>query len=193
MNRKKIYNLVLVAILSAIIIIQSFVPGLGNIPIPPITPTIIHITVILGTLLLGLRQGVFLGAIWGGCSLLRAWVMPPSPISQLLFSNPIIAILPRIAVAIVFFYVFKILIQKLNRIYAIMIASILASLTNTLLVCLLIYIIYAQQYANLLNINISGLSKVLTTLILTSGVGEALVAMILVPILQKPLTKLYKR
>lgn len=190
MKRQKIYSLVLLAILSAIIIIQSFVPGLGNIPIPPITPTIIHITVIVGTLLLGLKQGMLLGTVWGICSLLRAWIMPPSPITQLLFGNPIIAILPRIAVAITAFYIFKLLFKKLGDTYATMIAAVIGSLTNTLLVCIFIYLIYSQQYANLLNIDVSGLWYVLATLIATSGLAEAGVAGVLVPLLKKPLSKL---
>lgn len=193
MNRNKIYNLVLVAILSAIIMIQSFVPGLGNIPIPPITPTIIHITVIVGTIILGLRQGIFLGFIWGLCSLLRAWIVPPSPITQLIFGNPIIAILPRIAVAIIAFYMFHLLIKKMKHMYATMLTAIIASLTNTLLVCIMIYLIYAQQYANLLNIDVSGIWKVLTTLILTSGLAEAIIACIITPILIKSLLKIYKK
>lgn len=43
-HKNKTYRIAILGILSAFIIVQTFVPS-GNIPIPPLNPTIIHITV----------------------------------------------------------------------------------------------------------------------------------------------------
>lgn len=58
-------RLTMMAIATAILLIQNFVPFLGNLPLPPLNPTIIHITVIVFTFLLGTRDGMIIGAIWG--------------------------------------------------------------------------------------------------------------------------------
>ncbi|MEL1196407.1 ECF transporter S component, partial [Staphylococcus epidermidis] len=80
------------------LIIQSFIPMVGYINIIPGLPavTTIHLTVIIGAVILGTRQGAILGLIWGLISLFRAYTSPGDPLSLLIFQNPIIAILPRL-------------------------------------------------------------------------------------------------
>lgn len=68
MSKKKKLSTRRIAIfglLTAILLIQNFVPFLGNIPIPPLNPTIIHITVIVATLTLGTVDGMILGGDLG--------------------------------------------------------------------------------------------------------------------------------
>ena len=87
--------MVLSAMFIAIIILQSFVPFLGNLPLVVLDITIIHITVIVGGIVLGPQAGFLLGFTWGMCSFFRAFTSG-SPISLLIFTNPLISVLPRL-------------------------------------------------------------------------------------------------
>ena len=53
MKRQRTFQMVLSAMFIAMIILQSFVPFLGNIPLVVLNITIIHITVIVGGIVLG--------------------------------------------------------------------------------------------------------------------------------------------
>lgn len=89
-RKNKTYRIAILGILSAIIIIQNFVPFLGNIPIPPLNPTIIQITVIVSAFVLGIKDGMIIGGIWGVVRMIKAYTLPTSPLDLLLFTNPII-------------------------------------------------------------------------------------------------------
>jgi uncharacterized membrane protein len=85
MNTKsKTYRLVIRAILTAIIILQTMVPFLGFIPIGITSLTIIHITVIVAAIVLGTKDGMFIGLVWGIFTMRlpprqRPWTLPFSP------------------------------------------------------------------------------------------------------------------
>jgi hypothetical protein len=64
-QKNKTYRIAILGILSAFIIVQTFVPFLGNIPIPPLNPTIIHITVIVAAFVLSTKDGMLVGLVWG--------------------------------------------------------------------------------------------------------------------------------
>ena len=68
MKRQRTFQMVLSAMFIAIIILQSFVPFLGNLPLVILDITIIHITVIVGGIVLGPQAGFLLGFTWGLCS-----------------------------------------------------------------------------------------------------------------------------
>lgn len=60
---EKIRSMVQMALLAAIIILMAFTPFLGYIPLGFTRATIIHIPVILGSLVLGPKKGLY----WGDC------------------------------------------------------------------------------------------------------------------------------
>ncbi|MBC9824910.1 MULTISPECIES: ECF transporter S component [Carnobacterium] len=189
-KNKSAYRTAILGILTAIIIIQNFVPLLGYIPIPPLNPTIIHITVIVVSLTLGTKDGMIIGSVWGITRMVKAFTMPASPFDYFLWRNPIIAVIPRIMVGFVAGYVYNICKKRMkNDSTAMIISSVLASLTNTIMVLGLIYIIYGETYASLLEVDFSNLLGVLGTVVLTSGIGEAIAAAIIAPIIARPLKK----
>lgn len=96
MKNKKTLQICIDASFLAIIIILTFVPYLGFISIPgtPISFTIIHVVVLLGAMLFGFKEGLLFGFIFGLCSLIKAATMPQA-ITDPLFVNPLISILPR--------------------------------------------------------------------------------------------------
>ena len=180
----------ILGILTAIVIIQNFVPLLGYIPIPPLNPTIIHITVIVVSLTLGTKDGMIIGSVWGITRMVKAFTLPASPFDYFLWRNPIIAIFPRIMVGFVAGYVYNVCRKRFKKdSTAMILSSVLASLTNTILVLGLIYLIYGETYAALLKVDYSNLLGVLGTVVLTSGIGEAIAAAIIAPIIARPLKK----
>ncbi|MGX7418701.1 ECF transporter S component [Carnobacterium gallinarum] len=192
MNQKKskTYRIAIIGILSAIIFIQNFVPMLGYLPIPPLNPTIIHITVIIAALTLGAKDGMIIGGVWGITRFVKAFVMPASPLDLLLFTNPFIAILPRILVGLVAGASYYALKRKMADTSAMVIASILGSLTNTILVLFFIYLFNSAEYAEAMKVSIDGLLKVLGTIVLTNGVAEAIAAAIIAPFIATALKRI---
>lgn len=189
-KNKSAYRTAILGILTAIVIIQNFVPLLGYIPIPPLNPTIIHITVIVVSLTLGTKDGMIIGSVWGITRMVKAFTLPASPFDYFLWRNPIIAIFPRIMVGFVAGYVYNVCRTRFKKDSTTMIlSSVLASLTNTILVLGLIYLIYGETYAALLKVDYSNLLGVLGTVVLTSGIGEAIAAAIIAPIIARPLKK----
>ena len=77
MNSKqgRTYDLALVSMFSAIIVILTFTP-IGLIDLPLIKATILHVPVIIGAILLGPKKGAFLGAVFGLASLVKNSMVP---------------------------------------------------------------------------------------------------------------------
>lgn len=189
-NKRKAYHTAILGILSAIIIIQNFVPLLGYIPIPPLNPTIIHITVIVAALTLGTKDGMIIGGVWGVSRLIKAFIAPASPLDLLLFTNPIISIVPRILVGFVAGYIYHLFKQKKGKdSLGMVVSSVFASLTNTILVLVFIYLFYKDDYASALNVDVANLAKALGAIVLTNGVAEAVAAAIIAPIVARPLKR----
>ena len=71
MNRSvKTRNMVLTAVIAAIIILMAFTP-VGYINLVVIKATLIHVPVIIGSVVLGPKKGAFLGFIFGLTSLIN--------------------------------------------------------------------------------------------------------------------------
>ncbi|MBS7578068.1 MULTISPECIES: ECF transporter S component [unclassified Enterococcus] len=170
------------AILVALLFLLAFTP-LGFIPIPPLNPTIMHIPVIVGGILLGPVYGGVLGGIFGLISLFRATLQGNFIFSPLVavpgtangdWRAIIIALLPRILIGIVAYYVFQ-LFKKRGRL-ACVIAGVAGSLTNTILVMNLIFFIFKEPYAVMVGKNVNVLYNAILAIILTNGVFEAVCA-----------------
>lgn len=195
MNKKNnTFRLVLLGMLTAIIIIQTSIPFLGYIPIGPLSLTIIQVTVIIAAIVLGTKEGAIIGGIWGMITFIRAFVAPTSVIAPIVFTNPLVSVLPRILIGVVAAYVFhKMLSRKLNQTVRMSIAGVLGSLTNTVLVLGLIYLFYREPYANFLELDMEQLLPALMTIVATNGITEAIISGLLTPIISKPLLKLIKK
>ncbi|WP_311134562.1 ECF transporter S component [Weissella confusa] len=102
-------KLVLIALFTAIILIQSMVPMLGLLPLGAfavgLSVQIIGVTVAIGAIVLGPGAGAFLGFVWGTYALWDAWTSVPS-IGALMFRNPLTALVPRILVGLIIGYLY---------------------------------------------------------------------------------------
>ena len=188
-TKNKAYRIAVLGIFTAIILLQSFVPFLGYIPIPPLNPTIIHITVIIAAISLGTKEGMIIGGIWGVVRLIRAFAAPQTPLDPLIFTNALISVLPRILVGLVAGLVFYTFRKKGKQTFGMALSAVLASLTNTIVVLSFIYLFYKDDYAAAINVDSSNLMYVLGGVVLTNGVAEAVAAGILGPIIAKPLLR----
>ena len=167
------------------------VTPLGFIPIGPINATTMHIPVIVASIILGPRLGAFLGGTFGLISLIRSTFIPTplsfvfSPFIPVIGTDQgswkalIIALIPRILIGVVPYFVYK-GIQRLtkNKVspLSLFLAGIAGSLTNTILVMNLIYFLFQQDYAQVLGTNINAVYSAVLAVIFTSGVPEAIVA-----------------
>ncbi|VEU80763.1 ECF transporter S component [Haploplasma axanthum] len=106
-KRNRVFELVLTAVLGAIILFMSLVPQIGFITIlPGVSITLVHIPVLIGVFLLSLKSSIILGFFFGLGSLFAALLSAKSAF-DMAFVFPWISILPRILFAVIAFYIAK--------------------------------------------------------------------------------------
>lgn len=177
-------------LLLTILILQDFIPALGNIPIGPLSLTTLQITVMIGAVVMGPGTGMLLGGTWGVITWLRAFFYPSSPLAPLIFTNPIIAIVPRFLVGLVAGYLFIWLHKIMKDRWALLITGAAGAMTNTLLVLGGIYLFArTPAVANGYHTDVAHLGVVLGTVLATNGLAEMVLSMILVPAISLPLLK----
>lgn len=181
-SRFSVRQMAMVGMLSAISIFLGLT-GLGFIPIPPVKATIMHIPVIIGAIVEGPIVGTLVGLVFGLFSMYQNFTAPGP--TSFIFWNPIIALVPRILIGIVAYYVYTIIKKKIkNQNISIAIASICATLVNTIGVLGLTYIFYLEKYSAILGINPKTAGVAIATIGATNGIPEAIVsAVISVPVI----------
>lgn len=181
-TNRKTNDLVKLSLFVAIIILQSWVPLLGYIAIPPLSITFIQVTVIVATLWLGIGQGMVVGFTWGLNSLIRAYVMPTSPLYIYVFRSPLVTILPRILMPLVVGLVAHYLLKnRVNWRAKAMISGIIGSLLNTVLVLGAIALFRRNEYMSIQGASLDTLWTVLGGIVLVNGIPEIIASAILTP------------
>lgn len=191
MQKNKAYRISILAMFIAIIIIQNFVPLFGYIPLGLLDLTTIHITVIIAAIILGPKDGALVGGAWGLITFIRAFTSPTSPLAPLVFTNPVVSIVPRILIGLVAGWLFIWLQRKIKRTPAMMLAALVGALVNTILVLGLIYLFYrtpavAQAYGTA---DVSRLGGLLLVVVATNGIPEAILAAVVAPLICTPLLR----
>ena len=180
-SSSKTRRLVLIGALGGIPIFLG-ISGLGLIRLPIFSLTIMHVPVIIGALLEGPIVGIAVGLIFGLFSMYQNITAPG--LTSFIFWNPIVALIPRMLIGIVAYYSFKLLKSKIKSTGVCAgFAAILGTLTNTIGVLGLTYILYLDRYAQAREISREAVAGTLLTVGLTNGVPEAIVsALITIPI-----------
>lgn len=192
-NKLSTKKLTLLAVFTAIIMLQTFVPNLGYIRFALVDFTIIHVTVIIGACLLGWKQGAILGGVWGISSMIYAYSTPG--LLNPLFYNPLIAVIPRIFVGLVASFVFGLFKNKTKIAARLCAAGIIGTLTNTILVLSALYVFGYDFLFKALNLSHGATDPVLTfilSLVTTNTLFEILIAAVVVPAVVIPLRRLVK-
>jgi uncharacterized membrane protein len=199
-SREKTRRLVMVSMLTAILIIFQFTP-IGYIPIPGFNPTLMHIPVIIGAIMLGPAEGAFLGLVFGLTSIIQATLQVPltgfifSPFVPLgNWKSVIIAIVPRVLVGLVAAYVFRLIARAdRSKIIACIVASVAGSAVNTVLVLSGVYVFFREDFAVKMGKSASLVMGILLGVVTTSGVAEAAAAAVICTLVCLPLFKVTKK
>ncbi len=155
--KTKTKTLTLTAILVAVMLLFGFTP-IGYIPIGLVQVTLMCLPVIIGTLVLGLRTGFFLGIVFAVTSLVQL-LMGTSVLFNLIVPNltfgwDMVAILlilfvPRMLVGPITYVVYRAIGPRREKL-GVGIASAVGSLTNTVLFLGMLYAFFGGQIGNLL-------------------------------------------
>jgi len=169
-------QIVISGILGAIAILLGWpifgASAIGYIPVPNVTgnATIMHIPAILGGVLEGSLVGILVGGIFGFSSFYLATTIRPSPI----FSDPFVAILPRLFIGLVAYLVYTI-IKKINNSLALVLAGILGSFTNTIFVLGMIHLRgLGNFWAILISVLPQAIIEAIIAAIVTLIIGKAI-------------------
>lgn len=104
----------------------GFIPWFGGISL-----TIMHVPVIIGAILEGPIVGAGIGLIFGLFSMLQAAIAPSGP-GDVVFTNPLISVLPRLFIGPVAWLIWSAL-KKLPAV-GLIASGLIGSVTNTVLV-----------------------------------------------------------
>lgn len=150
MNHDQMFRFVLTALFIALILLLGLTP-VGMIPLGFINISILGVPVVIGTLILGLKTGLLLGACFGTISALSAFGIygtPSALAGTLVAANPVLAAImcyaPRLLVPVVAWCVHKAVSSRGKGKLAITASAVAGSLTNTVFylgLMLLFYII----------------------------------------------------
>lgn len=182
MNKKNVF----IAILISIMIILGLTP-IGSISLGFISITFMCLPVIIGTVILGLRQGIILGVAFGAISFVKLFIYPsllltPLFMEPLNWFDPILYLvllfIPRILVPVATYAVYKFVKTK-SSVFNLSVTAIAGSLTNTILFLGMLYLMFSKNIAINYSTDLSGVYTMLFGVGLTNGIAEAIVAAIL--------------
>lgn len=196
-NKRSAKTMVLLAMLSAIIAILGFTP-LGMIPLGLFNVTLLHIPVIIGACILGTKSGAFLGFIFGLVSFINNSFLKPTPVS-FVFSpfyavgdvkgnvwSLVVVFVPRILLGIFAALLYKRLKNK-SITKAGIAAGAAGSLINTVFVFGFIFLFFRESYESVLG---KTMFAVIQASVITNSIPEIIAAVILVPMIVRPLEKI---
>ncbi|WP_415750788.1 ECF transporter S component [Erysipelothrix rhusiopathiae] len=201
--KKKTLNYTLFTLFAAIIILLSITP-LGFIHLGFIKATIVHIPVIIGSIILGPTAGAGLGLIFGINSIINNTISPSilsfafSPLVPVIGTTSgspfalIIALLPRILVGIVPYYIVESQFIKKDSI-RLGLAGFIGSMTNTILVMGLIYLLFKDAYGSARGIEGLAVTKAILSVIILNGIPEAIVSTLITIPITKALYKVRRK
>jgi uncharacterized membrane protein len=219
MKNQKTLGMVMTGLFMAIIIIMTFVPNVGYINLVVIKATLLHVPVIVGSIVLGPKKGAILGAVFGITSIINNTFNPSllsfafSPFYSLgdVGGNGfslVISLVPRILVGIVPYYVyqgvlklFSILTKKkstgsnsgIAKTFALPLACVMGSFTNTILVMNFIYIFFKEDFATARELALDAVYGAILAIIAANGIPEAIVAALIGSAISAVLLKLMPR
>jgi uncharacterized membrane protein len=131
MPQDRTRKIVVAGVMAAVTIILGitrwgFVPWFSGTSV-----TIMHVPVIIGAILEGPIVGLVIGLIFGVFSMVQAAVAPNGP-GDVIFTNPLISILPRLFIGPVAWLIWNAL--KRWKVVGLIAAGLAGSLTNSVLV-----------------------------------------------------------
>ena len=208
-HSERIRQMVIAAMLSAIVAVLTFTP-IGMIPLPPPLPsaTTVHIPVLVAVLVEGPVVGLIVGAVFGICSFIRAWQLGMVGLT-LFFRNPVISVLPRLLVPLIawgVWFLWRRFVKQnafSDKLGAIL-GAIIGTIANTIMCLGLIALLYGGDLTVMLNNMISAGNAdaaylnnagqwLVAVVGVPNGIGECIVAAIIVPMIKTAVDAVIRR
>ncbi|MGT2883902.1 ECF transporter S component [Streptococcus ferus] len=188
-RKNRSQNIAVIAVFFAVMLVVHLLSSLVfNFWPVPIKPTIIHIPVIIASIVYGPRVGGTLGGLMGLVSVIHntIFLMPTSYLFSPFVApgnvySLIIALVPRIMIGILPYFVYKYLKNR----FGLLCAGAVGSATNTVLVLSGIFIFFVQA-------NNSNVKAFLATIVWSNSIAELLIATVVTVIAVPRLQKLKK-
>lgn len=192
------------AMLCGVLLVMGMT-GIGFIPLPVIKATTMHIPVILGAVLLGPKAGAVLGGLFGLCSI---WANTTTPGLLSFAFSPFmtteglpgvvksfwIALGCRVLFGLIAGWLWLFVKKVVKQDYiALPTVAAISTICHTLLVMGSIYLLLAQQYAEAKNVAVTAVFGLVMGTVTASGIPEAVVAAVLVTVIDKALIHLMAR
>lgn len=183
--------MVTLALMAAIVILLANTP-LGMIQLPIIKATTVHIPVIIGAVLLGPAAGAFLGAVFGICSMIsntQAPTLLSFAFSPFLSTTGIVGVIKalwisigcRIMIGVVAGWVWRGLKKtQMPAPVGLALTGFIGSMTNTVFVMGSIFLLFAQQYAEVKDVGREAVFGLIMATVTGAGIPEAIAAAVLV-------------
>lgn len=188
-NKLSVKTLTMCGMMIAVTLVMSYTP-IGMIPMGTVSATISHIPTIIISIILGPIEGMVVGGAFGLISLFRGLTSPQGALDPL-FINPLVSVVPRVLIAVTTYYTYKgmYFLSKKDSI-SITIAGAVGSMTNTIGVLGIMYIIYAKDLITKLKVeNLEAVRVAIIATIAGSGIIEMLVAAVITVIVAKALKR----
>ncbi|MEX2783905.1 ECF transporter S component [Streptococcus sp. H49] len=189
MNKRKSSDVAIISIFfAAMLLIHLLSSLIFNVWLVPIKPTLMHIPVIIASIVYGPKIGSILGGLMGIVSLLTNTLvlLPTSYLFSPFVENgnlasALIAILPRVLIGIVPYFIYKWWPSKAG-LFA---AGFSGALTNTLFVLSGIFIFFSSVYGN-------DVKALLAAVISANSVAEMIISALLTAAIVPVLLRLKK-
>lgn len=135
-NHKRIVNLTITALLTAIIAVMAFTP-IGFLRIGPLELTLIMVPVIIGAVTQGMAVGAFLGAVFGIVSFIQCFTgsaLGAILVSESIFKTFIVCFVPRVLAGFFCGLIYSVCAKRdKKQSWSLLVAGISGSLLNTVL------------------------------------------------------------
>ena len=188
-KKTQLMQMILLSLFAALIALLGFTP-LGLIPLGFINVTILCVPVIVGALLMGPKNGMILGLVFGAVSVISAFLRPSALVSTLMGASPLLmvvmSVVPRLLVPLVAWGV-QALLEKRGVKASCAIAAACGSLTNTFLYMGLMLLFYI-----LCGIDTAAVLAMIGGVVLIAGSLEAVANAVIVSAAMAALRRLRK-
>lgn len=177
----KTRKLTATALMIALTLILGLTPlGFLTLPFISIEITLMCIPVIIGTVILGWKQGLLLGLVFALTSLYKGLTMP-TPLLAPLLKYPLVfypsIFIPRLLIPLVTWGVYK-ATSRLPKAVGTGITAAAGSLTNTVLFLGMVFTLGAQPLSESFKMSVGAVFSALALVVATNGLPEMAVAVI---------------
>lgn len=197
MRNKAVENIVINAIIIAIIALMILVPPyIGMIPLGFVSITIVPAVVLIFAWIFGWKEGTVAGLAFGVCSFIKSFI-PPLGAVDVLFQNPLISIFPRLLFGFISGIVFdgmRLIRKGTIRFWMNAIACLFLGFLHTTLTLTMLYLFTdASVLAKAVGLESINYFTITGMIVAVNSLIENGATVVLVPLIVLPLDKAFPK